>query len=87
MTLLHSVVFSIQGFDQELLGLVLLFWDLFVLGTHTLRKGGSDDTLVGPFGTLGGGQRSCHLLFSMWCLFWLRFGAFHCYITIPLTLT
>ena len=36
---LHSVVFSIQGFDQESSGLVLLFGDLFVLGTRTLRKG------------------------------------------------
>ena len=40
MTFLHSVVFSIQGFDRESLGLVLLFWYLFVLGTCTLRKGG-----------------------------------------------
>ena len=40
MTFLHSVVFSIQGFNQESLGLVLLFGDLFVLGTLTLHKGG-----------------------------------------------
>ena len=40
MTFLHSFVFSIQGFDQESLGLVLFFGDLFVLRTRTLHKGG-----------------------------------------------
>ena len=62
---LHLGVFSIQGVDRESLGLVSFFEDLFVLGTCTLHKGGSDDTLVGPFGTLCGGQQSCHLLLSL----------------------
>ena len=45
------------------------------------------DTLVGPFGTLCGGQRSCQLLFALWCLFWLRSGIFHCTITLTFTFT
>ena len=47
----------------------------------------SNDTLVGPFGTLCGGQRSCPLLFALWCLFWLRSGTFHCTITITFPFT
>ena len=46
-----------------------------------------DDTLVGPFGTLCGGQRSCQLLFALCWLFWLRSGTFDSTITITLTFT
>ena len=45
------------------------------------------DTLVGSFGMLCGGQRSCHLLFCLCGLFWLRSGTFHCYITLTFTFT
>ena len=42
-------------------------------------------TLVGPFGMPCGDQRSCQLLFSLWCSFWLRSEAFHCAITMTFT--
>ena len=61
MTFLHSVVFSIQGFNQESLGLVLLFGDLFVLGTRTLRKGGVMIRWLGRLGRCVGA--SDHAIF------------------------
>ena len=61
MTFLHSVVFSIQGFHQELLGLVLLFEDLFVLGTCTLCKGGVMICWLGHLGRYVG--TSDHAIF------------------------
>ena len=61
MTFLHSFVFSIQGFDQESLGLVLFFGDLFMLGTRTLCKGGVMIRWLGRLGRCVG--TSYHAIF------------------------
>ena len=50
---------------------------------HSLSDG-SDDTLVGSFGTLCVYRRSCHSLFCLLSLLWLRSETFLRYITITL---
>ena len=47
---LHCFVSSIQGFYRELLALVSLFGDCFVLRTHTLHKGGVMIRWLGRWG-------------------------------------
>ena len=65
MTFLHSVVLSIQGFNQESLGSVLIFRDLFVLGMRTLRKGGVMIRWLGRLGRCVG--TSNHAIFCLSC--------------------
>ena len=65
MTFLHSVVLSIQGFDQESLGLVFVYGDLLVLGTCTLRKGGVMIRWLGRLGRCVGA--SDHGIFCFPC--------------------
>ena len=67
MTFLHAVVFSIQGFDLESLGLVLLFGDLFMLKTRTLHKGGVMIRWLGRLGRCVGA--SDHAIFVFLVLF------------------
>ena len=75
---LHFDMFSIQGFTQESLGLILFFWDFVVLGTRTLRKGGVMIRWLGRLGRCVGTRY--HASFCCGCavLFWLRSGLFHC---------
>ena len=56
---------SIQGFTWESLGLVLVFGDLFVLGTRTLRKGGVMIRWLGHLGRCVGA--SYHANFYCGC--------------------
>ena len=60
-----QLFFSIQGFDQESLGLVLLFGDLFVLGTRTLHKGGVMIRWLGRLGRCVGAND--HASFCLPC--------------------
>ena len=69
MTFLHSFVFSIQGFDQESLGLVLFFGDLFVLGTRTLRKGGVMIHWLGRLGCCVGASDHAIFVFPVVLVF------------------
>ena len=56
---------SIQGFNQEPLGLFLFFGDLVVLGTRTLRKGGVMIRWLGHLGRCVG--TSYHVSFCCCC--------------------
>ena len=79
---LHSVVFSIQGFDQESFGLVFFFGDLFVLGTRTLRKGGVMIRWLGRLGRCVGA--SDHASFCLLC--GVCFGCVLRHFIVPLQL-
>ena len=73
MTFLHSVVFSIQGFDRESSSLVLLFGDLFVLRTCTLHKGGVMIHWLGRLCTVWGPAIMPSFVFPVVCVlaaFW-----------------
>ena len=89
MTFLHSVVFSIQGFDQESLGLVFFFGDLFVLGTRTLRKGGVMIHWLGRLGRCVGASNHAIFVFlvrfvlaAFWSVSLLHCDAFYIYMII-----
>ena len=75
-TFLHSVVFSIQGFDQESLGLVFFFVDLFVLGTRTLHKGGVMICWLGRLGRCGGARDHASFCLSYGVCFGCVLGHF-----------
>ena len=64
-TFLHLVVFSIQGFDRESLGLVSSFGDWFMLGTRTLHEGGVMICWLGRLGHYVGA--SDHAIFCFPC--------------------
>ena len=65
-SLILSFVLSIQEF-WEFGG----SWDLFMLGMHTLCKGGCGNTVAGPLGRYVGASASCH---TWWSLVWSRSG-------------
>ena len=58
-----------------------------MLGTRTLRKGGVMIRWLGHLGRYVGASDHATFCFSLWCLLWLRSGAFIGHIIITFTFT
>ena len=66
---LQSDIFFHLGIYSGVIRLVFILLGFCRARDAHSSEGGSDDTLVGPFGTLCGDQLSCQLLLLLRCLF------------------